>query len=363
MNANEQRLHYPFATPPEPGHTILIAPGLKWLRMKLPFALDHINLWLLADTFEGREGWTIIDTGVALPATREAWERVLAHELEGKPIVRVMITHAHPDHVGNAGWLCERFDVPFWAAPGEYFLARVLNHGMPGFDNESQVKHFRRHGLPEAMLSEMYATRQDYYRKLVPTVPLAYTRMREHDLVKIGSDIGSSERHQWRVISGFGHSPEHAALYCARLGILISGDMLLPRISTNVGVWPNEPEMSSVRLFLESIDKFRALPADTLVLPSHGLPFTQMHERVQQLHDHHMERLGALETRLREASAAGQALTAYDVVPVLFSRALDSHQMVFAIGESVAHLHYLRDTGRVTSRRDADGVTRFVATA
>ena len=360
MNPLEARLSYPFPSIPEVGTTLQIAPGIKWLRMKLPFVLDHINLWLLEDTFNGIDGWTVIDTGVAVQATRDAWEKIFAQELDGKPIVRVIITHAHPDHVGNAAWLCERFNAPFWAAPGEYFLARILNHGMPGFDNDSQVAHFRRHGLDTSTLDEMSATRQDYYRKLVPAVPLSYTRMMPGDIVKIGSGRASSgmssEKLGWQVISGFGHSPEHSALYCAPLKLLISGDMLLPRISTNVGVWPNEPEMSSVRLFLESIDKFRALPEDTLVLPSHGLLFRAMHERIQQLHDHHEERLFALEAHLR---AAPGGCTAADVIPVLFTRKMDAHQMVFAIGESLAHLHYLRDTGRVASHTGAGGVVRF----
>ena len=159
--------------------------------------------------------------------------------------------------------------------------------------------------------------------------------------------------HRWRAIGGYGHSPEHIALYCADLGVCISGDMLLPRISTNVAVWPVEPEGDPLARFLASLAAFSALPSDTLILPSHGLPFFGAALRVEQLHAHHAARLAELE------AAAHEPRTAADLLPVLFRRELDLQQRFFAMGEAIAHLNYLWHAGRFTRTIDADGILRF----
>ena len=236
MNELESQLVYPLGdTIPAPGSVHQIAPGLRWLRMPLPFALDHINLWLLDDEVDGKAGVCTVDCGAGTDATRAAWEQIFAGPMAQQQLVRVLATHCHPDHVGLSDWLCQRFDAPFWITTGEYGYARMMAAGLPGVDGSAAIPHFERHGLnaPE-MLAQM-AQRRNYYPSLVPAVPLAYTRMRDGQLITIGA-------HTWRVIAGFGHSPEHAALYCAELGILISGDMVLPRISTNVSVFAIEPE-------------------------------------------------------------------------------------------------------------------------
>jgi glyoxylase-like metal-dependent hydrolase (beta-lactamase superfamily II) len=160
---------------------------------------------------------------------------------------------------------------------------------------------------------------------------------------------------EWRVITGYGHAPEHSALYCAELGVLISGDMVLPKISTNVSVWATEPNGDPLRLFLDSLDRYAKLPPSTRVLPSHGLPFHGLAARVQQLHQHHEQRLQAL---LAECT---RPVSAADVLPVLFQRPLDAHQILFAMGEAIAHLNHLMFQGRVARDADSEGVTRFVA--
>jgi glyoxylase-like metal-dependent hydrolase (beta-lactamase superfamily II) len=343
--ALEARLTYPIEGLPGLGEVRQVAPGVLWVRMGLPFALDHINLWLL----EGPHGWTMIDTGVGLPATRDAWEVIFAKHLGGKPVERLLITHCHPDHVGNAGWLSERFKLPLWATLGEYFQSRILIHGMPGFDNESQVAHFRRHGLPQAMLDEIERERGNYFRTLAPQPALTFVRFQDGDTLTLGY-------HTWKVIVGYGHAPEHASLYCAALKLLISGDMLLPRISTNVGVWPAEPLGNPLRMFLDSITRYLDLPDDTVVLPSHGRIFVGIHERVRQLQEHHQERLDELRVALRQV---GQPQTAAQVIPVIFHRKLDAHQTTFAIGEALAHLHLLHYAGELTRHEGADGIVRF----
>lgn len=350
MNPLESRLDYPFGTTlPDLGQRLQVAPGVHWLRMPLPFALDHINLWLLEDEFEGRTGYTLIDCGIASDDIRRAWQSLFEDALREHPIVRVLCTHTHPDHLGNAGWLTARFDAPLWMTLGEYAMGRVLQASLPGTDGPSTVAHFRSHGLTDPGHIERLSQRTSYFPRLVPEIPLAYRRIRDGEHVRIGS-------RDWQVITGFGHSPEHASLYCSDEAILISGDMLLPRISTNVSVHAMEPEANPVEQFLSSIRRFLPLPAETLVLPSHGRPFRQLHERVRQLEAHHEERLDEV-----RALCARAPTSAADVVPVMFRRELDSHQIFFAFGEALAHLHVLWYAGEVRRERDAAGVYRFVS--
>ncbi len=344
MNPQESELHYPFGDSlPDTGCTIEVATGVRWLRMGLPFALNHINLWLLEDG----EGWTVIDCGIATDETRDAWEQVFAQELQGRPIRRVIATHCHPDHVGLSAWLCERWNAPLQMTVGEYGFARMMSAGLPGADGPSMIPHFRSHGLTDPDKLAALDGRKSYYPTLVPKVPEHFLRLEERTPIKIGE-------HGWRVITGFGHSPEHAALYCDALGVLISGDMVLPRISTNTSVFAIEPEADAVGQYLSSLEKFLPLPEDTLVLPSHGKPFRGLHKRVAQLQAHHAERLD----EVRVACATPQS--AADIVPLMFKRELDMHQLSFAMGEALAHLHRLWYAGELRRVEGDDGVLRFV---
>jgi glyoxylase-like metal-dependent hydrolase (beta-lactamase superfamily II) len=351
MNPLESQLDYAFGdTLPSPGFLLEVAPGVRWLRMGLPFALDHINLWLLEDEQDGRAGWTIVDCGIANDATRAAWEKIFATGLDGKPVLRVIATHCHPDHVGLSDWLCSRWDAPLWMTTGEYAFARMMAASLPGVDGTAMLPHFQRHGLVDPAMLEALQGRRSYYPTLVPAVPASYRRIQDGQEFRIG-------RHDWKVITGFGHAPEHASLYCAGLKLLISGDMVLPRISTNVSVFAVEPEANPVQLYLDSLKKYAGLPDDTLVLPSHGKPFRGLHIRISQLDEHHRERLAEV------IDACVTPQSAADIVPVMFRRKLDAHQLTFALGEALAHLHKLWFDG--TLRRDigADGVIRFVRQA
>ena len=350
MNPLEAQLVYPFADElPAPGSVREVAPGLAWLRMPLPFALDHINLWLLRDEREGRSGYTVIDCGVATDATRANWEQVLAGPMAGEPVLRVLATHCHPDHVGLSGWLCARFQAPFWLTAGEFGFARMMAAALPGVDGPSAIPHFERHGLLDPAMLEQMRSRRNYYPSLVPGVPDAYTRLQDNQRVAIGTV-------HWRVITGFGHSPEHASLYSEELNVLISGDMVLPRISTNVSVFAVEPEGNPLQQYLDSLDKFGDLPHDVLVLPSHGKPFRGLHTRIDQLREHHVARLAEVHEACRAPSSA------MDIVPIMFRRPLDAHQLSFALGEALAHLHKLWNDGMLKRVTGADGVFRFQLT-
>lgn len=345
MNPSESELDYPFGdTPPPVGTAHEVAPGVLWLRMGLPFALDHINLWLLLDD----AGWTVIDCGVANDATRAAWETVFATALRGLPVRRVIATHYHPDHVGLAHWLCTRWNAPLWMTTGEYGFSRMMAAGLPGADEGAMLTHYRRHGLADPVMREQLQQRGNHYASLVPALPSAFHRLHDGQSVRIG-------RHAWQVMVGHGHSPEHAALYCAELDVLISGDMVLPRISTNVAVLAIEPESNPVQQYVDSLARFGALPPATLVLPSHGKPFRGLHARIAQLCTHHRDRLAEVE----QACATPQS--AADIVPLMFRRELDAHQLTFALGEALAHLHKLWFDGLLVRTADPGGVVRFVA--
>jgi glyoxylase-like metal-dependent hydrolase (beta-lactamase superfamily II) len=350
MNPLESQLEYAFgdAIPPL-GTATEVVPGLRWLRMPLPFALDHINLWLLDDEDKeqgSRRGWSLIDCGAGTDATRAAWEQLFDGAMEGRPLLRVFATHCHPDHVGLSGWLCERFGAPFWTSAAEFGFARMMAAALPGVDGPSAVPHFRKHGLVDADMLEQMQSRKNYYPSLVPAVPAAYTRLQDGERVRIGQA-------EWRVITGFGHSPEHVSLYSEALNVLVSGDMVLPRISTNVSVFAVEPEGNPLALYLDSLDKFAGLPDDVLVLPSHGKPFRGLHTRIEQLRAHHAARLE--EVRL----VCDTPKSAVDIVPVMFKRRLDAHQLSFALGEALAHLHYLWYAGNMRRVTDPDGIVRF----
>ena len=340
MNA-EDWLQYTGVARPSPGCAIEIAPGVHQVRMPLPFALDHINLWLLED--DG--AWVLIDTGLGNDATRALWEQLISKVIRGRPVSRILVTHHHPDHVGNAGWLMKRMGAPLWMSQSEYLTAHALCDEAAGHSRDGMQQMFLRNGLGGDFAAKLFG-RRNPYRDRVPDFPSGYRRLLDGEQVRIGG-------RDWRVVMGYGHAPEHAALYSESLGVLISGDMVLPRISTNVSVPPSQPEGNPLKLFLQSIDRYAQLPAATLVLPSHGDPFRGLRERVAQLQEHHRLRLGELLAVCDAPKAAAEVLT------TLFRRPLDTHQTFFAMGEAMAHLHYLHEQGRVSRSIDASGVARY----
>jgi len=329
-------LDYPYPDTPQPGATIEVAPGVRWLSMPLPFALDHINLWLV--------GETIVDTGIGDAATRALWEKILLQ----KQIKRVVLTHYHPDHAGNAAWLVQKFGAEFWTTQGEYLTAHAVRASGAGYTTEAVLEVFRKNGLSAERAATM-GGRGNRYAALVPEFPHSYRRIIEGDRVKMGG-------HEWRAFIGHGHAPEHLSLYCEALNVVIAGDMLLSTISTNVSVWSIDPEGDPLRLFLESLKRYRELPEDVLVLPSHGKPFRGAHTRVAELEAHHQGHFAKMENILKNKQCS-----AGELLGVLFRRPLDAHQTFFAMGEAIAHLHYLYYAGRLKRANGPDGIMRYAA--
>lgn len=336
---------YPFDDTPAHGTTREIVPGVRWLQMPLPMSLDHINLYLLED----EDGWWIIDTGISLGPTQELWEKIFESELGGKPIKSVLCTHLHPDHIGMAGWLCEKWRVPLYMTQAEYYQGLSFSRMEKHHFSWTSEQHYCRSGFKPDHIDNM---RQQYggFSSVMTPMPTGYRRLVDGDSILVNG-------HRWRVVVGRGHSPEHACLFCESHNILISGDQVIPRITSNVSVMASEPEANPLMQWFASHEKFlNILPADALVLPAHNTPFYGLHERLRFLIDHHEEHLLAL-----EQACAESASTAVELLPVLFKRELSGDQVGLAVGECIAHLNYLYHRGQLSRTVDTHGHYRYVS--
>lgn len=333
------------APAPEPGRLSPVARGVYWMRMPVAFAPGHVNLWALEDEDEDGPCWTLVDAGFPDDATRANWQQVLAGDLAGRPVRRILITHCHPDHFGLGDWLAQQTGARIWMSLGEYLTAQAWFGDTPASTMDLMAAFFRQHGLP-AEQTEAMQREGSRYRRTVGSLPTAMRRILPGEVITIGGDA-------WEAIVGHGHSPEHLSFYRAHDPVLIAGDMLLPTISPNTPTLPFEPETDAVGHYLDSIERFRVLAAHTAVLPAHGDPYRGVVQRVDALRLHHDKRLAQI-TALCEAPT-----TAFDLLPHLFKRQLDSFQTRFAMGEVIAHLNHLWRTGPLRRLSGQDGVFRF----
>jgi glyoxylase-like metal-dependent hydrolase (beta-lactamase superfamily II) len=344
----KQGLVYPFDGPPARGTTFEVAPGVRWIRMPLPYALNHINLWALDDG----DGWAIVDTGVRNEETVAAWREQFANTPDQRPLTRVFVTHMHPDHVGMAGWLVRKFGVRLWMTRLEYLTCRVMVSDTGREAPADAIDFYHRAGWSMSAI-ETYRARFGNFGKHIHPLPDSYRRLHDGEELRIGA-------HTWRVVVGSGHSPEHACLYCPDLKVLISGDQILPRISSNVSVHPTEPDADPMSNWLDSLDKLkREVPDDVLVLPAHNECFRGLHLRIAALARGQDKALVRLRRSLSEPKRA------VDVFGALFGRPINAGDVPLlgmATGESVACLNYLMHRGEVRRTVDADGLAWYQST-
>ena len=334
-------LSFPHPEPPAAGEAIEIAPGILWARLPLPMALDHVNIYLLAD----EDGWTVVDTGMDTPPCREAWEALLAGPLSGAPIARVLITHFHPDHVGLAGWLCARSGARLIGTRTSFLYARMLQLDAWEEPPEEAVSFYKAAGYGAAEMQRMRERAKYGFARVCHPLPVGFRRIAEGQTIRLAG-------RDWRVLLGHGHAPEHAVLVSDD-GLVLAGDQVLPRITSNIGVYPTEPEGDPLGDWLASCAVlWDALPADALILPGHNEPFRGVDVRLTQLLDHHAESLDRLAAFLAEPRRA------VDCFEVLFDRQITAQLLGFATIEAVAHLNHLEARGRAV-RETVDGVHFF----
>lgn len=338
-----QTMTYPHQKPPAAGELVRISPGVQWLRLPLPYRLDHVNIYLIED--DG--GWAVLDTGLATEACRTAWDTVLAGPLAGQRLTRMIVTHYHPDHVGLAGWLSNRFDLPLAMPRPEYLYSLALQYAPGDLGADTYRPFYRRHGLsPE--VTELVLSRGHEYLRRTTGVPTTYHRIKHGDTLRIGA-------RDFDVITGGGHALEQAMLLRRQDKLFFAADQVIARISPNVSVHAMEPDLDALGIYLRSLRSLRdTAPDDVLVLPGHGLPFFGLHVRLDELIAHHAQRCGLIADACRTSP-----LTVAELVPHVFHRKLDEHQTGFAFGEVLAHVNHMLGAASLELQTDQEGIDRY----
>ena len=340
-------LRYPWPEPPAEGEAIEVAEGVLWIRLPLPMALDHVNVYALDDG----ESWTIVDTGFASKRSRAIWEQVLAGPLAGKPVGRVIVTHHHPDHVGLAGWFQSEHGATLWTTRTAWLFSRMLQLDEQAVPAQETVAFYQSAGMDPKILEARRNERPFNFADVVHPMPLGFKRIKEGDVIRIGG-------RDWDVRIGNGHAPEHATFWSRDDNLVLSGDQILPSISSNIGVYATEPEADPVGDWMEACERLSQYAReDHLVLGGHKTPFTGLPLRMRQLIDNHHGALKRLEDFIADPRVAG------DCFPPLFKRKIGSSEYGLALVEAFAHLNHLYQTGKASRTMREDGAWVWQAKA
>src|SRR6201982_3216284 len=224
VQSSAEALRYPFENHPGPDQVVEVMPGVLWARLKLPFRLNHVNIYLLADG----DGWTMVDSGFGNEESTPAWTALFEGPLKGGQVSRLIVAPSHPDHVGLAGWITERFHCPLYMSQVEYLQS--VYHQNRGTEERKQAQRlfFRRHGMDENLTDKLLGRGQDYLKR-VSVLPASYHRLTHGDEVVIGT-------RRFKVITGGGHALDQVMLYCAGEKLFLSADKVLSKISPEVSV-------------------------------------------------------------------------------------------------------------------------------
>lgn len=334
-------LVHPFAQPPQIGEVIEVAPGILWARLSLPFRLDHVNIYLIDDG----DGWAVLDTGLGSNKTRAMWEALASGPLAGRRMTRLIVTHFHPDHIGLAGWMCERFDMPMLTSQTAWLGCINISLNPEALSAQHYRDFYLSHGMDDATAGVVMTQGHSYLRMVTP-LPPTFRRLVAGDTLTIGG-------REFSVMTGDGHAPEQVMLYCAAERLFLASDQVLAKITPNVSVWAVDPQGDPLGLYIRSLKTLKAaLPEDALVLPGHQLPFLGLHTRCDELISHHAARCEII-----AAACAQKASSVAELVPVMFTRQLDPHQLSFAFSEVHAHVNYMVERGELAWERQG-GIMR-----
>lgn len=339
-------LEFPFESGPAYGDVTEVADGLLWLRIPLPYLLDHVNIYLVQDG----DSWVVIDTGIQTDEAIAVWQQLFDGPLKGFCISRVIATHFHPDHIGLAGWMCERFNAPLLTSFSTYMGSQVISLAPEKNSLRQFFDFYISHGMTEEGAG-IVAIQGNEYLQCVSDLPSTFLRLMMPDTLEIGN-------RSFRVLSGDGHAPEQIMLYCAEEKLLFAADQVIEKISPNVSVYAGEPKGDPLGHFLRSLRLLRnEIPDDVLVLPGHRRPFYGLQLRCKELEAHHEIRCDLI----RSACAKAPQSVA-DLVPVLFPRQLDPHQMSFAFTETLAHVNRLVRRGEIETVKQGNRLVNQVTT-
>lgn len=337
-------IRYPFPDAPAEGEAVAVAEGVLWMRLPLPMALDHVNVYALDDG----DSWTVIDTGFASKRSRTIWQTLLDGPLGGKPVNRLIVTHHHPDHVGLAGWFMTR-GAELWMPRTGWLLARMLTLDVQEVPTAESLTFYTRAGMDPEMFAKRKTERPFNFADCVVPLPLGFNRLQEGQTITMGGRT-------WNIRMGYGHAAEHATFWSRDDNLIIGGDQLLPSISANLGVYPTEPEADPVAEWIASCEGFQPQARDDqLVLGGHKLPFTGLPLRLVQMIENHHGALARLLEHIEEPKAAGECF-----LP-LFKRNIGPSEYGLALVEAVAHLNHLHQTGKASRMMRDDGAWAFQA--
>jgi len=345
--SEDRSLSFPFPAPPAVGETIEVAPGILWARIPLPFRLDHVNIYLIEDG----DGWAVLDAGINNDAAKAAWNALLTGPLKNRRLTRLIITHFHPDHIGLAGWLCERFSLPLLTSQTTYLGCLTISLQPGALDAQVYRDFYLRNGMDDETTARV-ATQGHGYLKMVAALPPTFERLVAGDVVKIGG-------RSFSVMSGEGHAPEQIMLCCEEENLFFAADQVLEKITPNVSVWAVDPDGDPLGLFVRSLNGLKMnMRPDALILPGHRLPFIGLAPRCDELIVHHEERCAMI------ADACSKApCSVWDLLPVVFPHVTDPHQLSFAFSEVFAHVNYMLRLGRLKWASPKGGIDRLTIDA